>query len=232
MQKAMQSATQQAFFTMLFRPEAMQSINRFLILNVTREHILQDALRELSNVDPNDLKKPLKVKFCGEEAEDAGGVRKEFFMLLLKEMLDPKYGMFKEYEETRALWFSDNPFEDEGVYFLVGLICGLAIYNFTIIDLPFPLALYKKLLNEPVGLSDIKALSPTIANSLQSILDYKEPDFQSTFELYFEISSEDYGEARTVELKPKGSNIPVTLENKYDIKYFLLYLCYIPFFKH
>jgi len=45
-----------------------------------------------------------KVKFCGEEAEDAGGVTKEFFLLLLRDILDPKYGMFKVYEETQTIW--------------------------------------------------------------------------------------------------------------------------------
>ena len=60
------------------------------------------------------------MKFQNEEAEDAGGVRKEFFMLLLKEILDPKYGMFTHYEETRAIWFSEIPLEDEGMYFLIG----------------------------------------------------------------------------------------------------------------
>lgn len=62
----------------------------------------------------------LQVKFHGEEAEDAGGVTKEFFMLLLREILDPKYGMFKEYEETRTIWFSEDTFEDEDVYILIG----------------------------------------------------------------------------------------------------------------
>ncbi|XP_063931720.1 probable E3 ubiquitin-protein ligase HERC4 isoform X2 [Zophobas morio] len=225
MQKAMQVAAQQAFFSLLFRPSAIQSINQFLVLNITRDQIVNDALRELSNIDADDLKKPLKVKFCGEEAEDAGGVRKEFFMLLLKEILDPKYGMFKEYEETRALWFSETSFEEEPVYFLIGIICGLAIYNFTIIDLPFPLALYKKLLNETVGLADLKGLTPVMANSLQGLLDYKETDMQSTFGLFFEISRDDFGENKTIELKPNGSKIPVTQDNKEE--YVNLYIDYI-----
>ena len=46
----------------------------------------------------------LQVKFRGEEAEDAGGVTKEFFLLLLRDILDPKYGMFKVYEETQTIW--------------------------------------------------------------------------------------------------------------------------------
>lgn len=90
----------------------------------------------------------------------------------------------------------------------------MAIYNFTIIDIPFPLALYKKLLKEPVILSDLKGLSPTMANSLQSLLDYDGNDVQDVFGLTFELSREVYGEVRTVALKPNGENISVTQENK------------------
>ncbi|KAJ8935929.1 hypothetical protein NQ318_008705 [Aromia moschata] len=211
--------------SMMMSPQGMHAVNQFLVLNVTREHIVDDALRELSNVHPSDLKKPLKIKFCGEEAEDAGGVRKEFFLLLLREILDPKYGMFKEYEETRAIWFAENTFEDNDVYFLIGMILGLAIYNFTIIEIPFPLALYKKLLNEPIGLADLKGLSPTMANSLQTLLDYEENDMQDIFGLTFDISRDIFGEAITIPLKPNGNNIPVTLENKHE--YVNLYVNYI-----
>lgn len=48
----------------------------------------------------------LQVIFVGEEAVDAGGVRKEFFLLIMKELLDPKYGMFRYYEESRLIWFA------------------------------------------------------------------------------------------------------------------------------
>lgn len=186
----------------------------------------------------------LKVKFYGEEAEDAGGVKKEFFMLLLKEILDPKYGMFKEYEETRTIWFSEDSFEDEAMYFLIGLLCGLAIYNFIIIELSFPLALYKKLLKESVSLSDIKDMSPVLARweleiientiltthkwindriqkmilndsrSLQNILDYEEQDLESVFCLNFEVTREVFGERKTYDLISNGSEIPVTNNNK------------------
>lgn len=49
-----------------------------------------------------------QVIFVGEEAVDAGGVRKEFFLLIMRELLDPKYGMFRYYEESRLIWFSDK----------------------------------------------------------------------------------------------------------------------------
>ena len=131
--------------------------NSHLICSVRRDHLVEDTLTFIQCVpDFRDFKKPLKVKFDGEEADDAGGVRKEFFLLLLKEILDPKYGMFKEYEETHAIWFHPNCFEDIGYFFMIGVLCGLAIYNFTIIYLPFPLALYKKLLGDEVSKEPLK----------------------------------------------------------------------------
>jgi hypothetical protein len=54
-------------------------------------------------------------------------------------------------------------YEITSQFHYLGVLCGLAIYNFTIIDLPFPLVLYKKLLKEPVSLQDLKGLSPTLA---------------------------------------------------------------------
>ncbi|XP_050295958.1 probable E3 ubiquitin-protein ligase HERC4 isoform X2 [Anthonomus grandis grandis] len=225
MHSAMQNAAQQAVVAAMFSPNRMAAINQFLMLNITRDHIVEDTLRELSSVTPQDLKKPLKIKFCGEEAEDAGGVTKEFFMLLLREILDPKYGMFKEYEETRAIWFSENTFEENSVYFLIGMICGLAIYNFTIIDIPFPLALYKKLLGEPVGLNDLKDLSPSIMNSLKSLLEYDGDDLDEVFCLNFSINRDIWGEIVTVDLKPNGANISVTQENKRE--YVSLYVDYV-----
>ncbi len=55
--------------------------------------LLQDALNEIARQRPRDLFKPLRVHFIGEEGIDAGGVKKEFFQLLVTELLSPDYGM-------------------------------------------------------------------------------------------------------------------------------------------
>lgn len=91
----------------------------------------------------------------------------------------------------------------------------MAIYNFTIINLPFPLALYKKLLKEPVDITDLRDLSPTLANSMQSILDYVGDDFEEVFNLNFEVTRDMFGETQLVPLKPDGNNIPVKQSNKF-----------------
>lgn len=111
----------------------------------------------------HDLKKQLRVQFVGEEGVDEGGVQKEFFQLIVREIFDPKYGLFNYNEESRLCWFSHNPVLDNvnvREYKLIGLLLGLAVYNSVILDLHFPLALYKKLMNVDVGLSDLKQLDP------------------------------------------------------------------------
>lgn len=41
------------------------------------------------------FKKKLKVVFEGEQGVDEGGVQKEYFQLLIEQLYDPNYGMFK-----------------------------------------------------------------------------------------------------------------------------------------
>jgi E3 ubiquitin-protein ligase HERC4 len=173
MQNAMNKAqTNSLFNAFVFNTVDPQEL-QYLILNVSRDNLVNDVVNNIYTLTTHDLKKPLKIKFIGEEAEDAGGVKKEFFMLLIREILDPKYGMFKNYEDSRLMWFSEGTFEDDLMYFLIGLLCGLAIYNFTIINLPFPLALYKKLLEEKVDVQDLKELSPSEGRSLEHIMEYR-----------------------------------------------------------
>lgn len=70
---------------------------------------------------------------------------------------------------------------------MVGALCGLAIYNSIIIDLCFPTALFKKLLDEEPTLEDLKELDPVVAKSLQMLLDYEEADLEDAFCLTFEV---------------------------------------------
>lgn len=214
MQQAMESACQQTIASMIL--PVVPPSNPYLVLYVGRENIVNDTLNQLADQSAADLKKPLKVQFHGEDAVDAGGVKKEFFLLLLKEILDPKYGMFTEYPESRCIWFNSRSFEEDVMYYLIGIVCGLAIYNFTIIALPFPLVLYKKLLKQKPTLKDLHDLSPALAKGLEDLLDYNGDDLENAFCLTFEVSVEHYGHTLSQELKKGGNDIKVTKENRQE----------------
>jgi len=55
---------------------------------------------------------------------------------------------------------------------LSGVLLGLSIYNSIILDLPFPVVIYKKLLNEKVGLIDIQEIDPTMYIGLKNLLEF------------------------------------------------------------
>lgn len=59
-------------------------------------------------------------------------------------------------------------FEDIDLFSLIGVICGLAIYNLTIVELHFPVALYKKLLKRKPTLDDLTELMPDVGRSDQA----------------------------------------------------------------
>lgn len=85
-----------------------------------------------------------------EPGVDEGGLQKEFFQLIIRQIFDVNYGMFLYNEETRVFWFNTHSFEPNIKFELIGSILGLAIYNSVILDIHFPLIIYKKLLNQPI----------------------------------------------------------------------------------
>lgn len=51
-----------------------QAQPRFVQLTVSRDNLVQDTIKEISVYSKGELKRPLRIKFTGEEAEDAGSL--------------------------------------------------------------------------------------------------------------------------------------------------------------
>ncbi|CAD6186224.1 unnamed protein product [Caenorhabditis auriculariae] len=187
-----------------------------LELIVRRESIVSDTMNRMNSLSTSDLQKPLKIKIVGEEADDAGGVKKEFFMIVMQKILQPEYGMFVEDPDSHLVWFSGfaPPICEHEQFHQLGRLCGLAVYNRVLVAFPFPLALYKTILEQPLTIDDLCELSPVEGKSLQSLLDYEGSDFEETFGLNFTIAFTTLGATEVVDLKPGGANIPVTLNNR------------------
>lgn len=209
----------------LFIPASIQrTAVPHLILEIRRQELIADTLAQVS-AKLRDLKKPLKVKFVGEEGIDQGGVQKEFFQLIVEEIFDPKFGMFSYDEETRRVWFNPFSLETEKQYQLIGMILGLAIYNGVILDLHLPVVVYKKLLGHTPTFADLKELRPMLAKGIQQLLDYDGDDVEDVFCLTFQTEHDMFGERVVYDLKPGGEDIPVTNANRKE--YVDLYVKYL-----
>ncbi len=124
------------------------------------------------------------------------------------------------FQDGTTTWFNSDCFWNDEEYYLSGILVGLAVYNSTLLDVNFPSAVYRKLLAQPLGLEDM--VDDDIKNGLQQLLDYERDDVEDIFCLMFEVNWDDLGQEKVKELKPNGSNIPVTSQNKEE--YVLLYV--------
>ena len=187
--------------------------NVFLSIRIRRNNLIEDALNELSKSGIK-LQNPIKVKFIGEQGEDEGGVRKEFFLLFIRQIFDPNYGMFSYNSKTRLYWFNHYTFEPKIKYELIGIIFGLAIYNNIILDVKFPLTVYKKLLGINPTLEDMKEYDPELYQNLKFLKETDDSNLKENLDIDFTVIDDKFGEKVKVELKPDGENIAVDSKNK------------------
>ncbi|GBG30354.1 Ubiquitin-protein ligase, putative [Hondaea fermentalgiana] len=192
----------------------------YFVLEVSRSDLIRDTMRALDRAQAADLKRPLMVKFRGEDGVDAGGVKKEFFQLLAEQLFSEDYGMFSREGDTGELWFNLSPLStaatDPNAYRMVGKLLGLAIYNATIIDMNFALAFYRTLLGKvraKPGLRDLAELNPTLADGLRQMLEYDGDDFVDVFMCTFEAPGHRSMSGEPVPLVPGGEDMDVTRDN-------------------
>ncbi|BDA45778.1 probable E3 ubiquitin-protein ligase HECTD2 [Coccomyxa sp. Obi] len=186
----------------------------FLVLRVRRgEHLVHDTLLQIQNAG-SAIRRPLKVQFIGEEGVDEGGVQKEFFQLLMRELFDANFGMFRMDPDLRTFWFRASSLDLDMEFELVGLLLALAIYNNHILDISFPQVVYKLLMGRDVGLEDLKDVHPDVYQSLKKLLAY-EGDI-ADLGLVFQVEQEaDFGEPNIiVDLIPDGGQEEVTADNR------------------
>ncbi|MCJ1392434.1 putative E3 ubiquitin-protein ligase [Xylographa bjoerkii] len=229
--RQMEVKAREAFFNSILSRKA---ISQYLLLKVRRDCLVDDSLQGISEVvgtGQEEIKKGLRIQFVGEEGIDAGGLRKEWFLLLVREVFDPEHGLFLYDEESRYCYFNPNSFETSDQYFLVGVVLGLAIYNSTILDVALPPFAFRKLLaaaptyngpvtsltRVPVGytLDDLAEWRPSLARGLRQLLEY-DGSVEETFCREFVIDVDRYGQIGQVPLCTNGENRAVTNNNRQE----------------
>lgn len=189
--------------------------NKFEI-KIRRKSILEDSYRAITTVPRVDLlKTKLWIEFESEVGLDYGGLAREWFYLLSKEMFNPYYGLF-EYSAMDNYTLQINPFsgmcnEEHLNYFkFIGRIAGMAVYHGKLLDAFFIRPFYKMMLGKPIDLKDMEAVDTEYYKSLLWI---KENDPQG-LDLTFAVDEDSFGHTMQYELKPDGINIPVDNHNK------------------
>ncbi|OBZ91840.1 E3 ubiquitin-protein ligase ptr1 [Choanephora cucurbitarum] len=191
---------------------------RPLRLSVRRAHVFEDTYQKLQGLTGEEIKHgKLNVSFHNEEGVDAGGVAREWFSVLARQMFDPNYALFitsaadkLTYQPNRASGVNS---EHLSYFKCVGRIIGKAIHDGRLLDAYFTRSFYKLMLGRSVDYRDVEAVDPAYYKSLVWML---ENDITDIIDLTFSIEVDDFGTNKTIDLKPNGRNIPVTEANKHE----------------
>ena len=227
-----QNVSQRNMLYMAFRSLFIDALNSrpstdlFLTIQIRRDHLLEDAINELSMHDKYSFLKKLKVVFQGESAVDVGGPSREFFYLISESLFSPNYGMFVLVNHDQYNWFSQLSFENERSFFLVGAIVGLAVHNSIVLPIRFPLVVYKRLLRpqEQLNLADLAQIDPELAKNLKQIIEMASHNEDiSQLDLTFAITVNYFDQIRTIPLV-NSSNMETFLQQLNSV--------YIPFTKN
>jgi E3 ubiquitin-protein ligase HECTD2 len=227
--RQMENKAREAFFDSILSRKA---VSQYLVLKVRRDCLVDDSLRSVSEVvgaGAGDIKKGLRIDFVGEEGIDAGGLRKEWFLLLTREIFDPNHGLFVYDDDSHYCYFNPYCFESSEQFFLVGVLLGLAIYNSTILDVAFPPFVFKKMLasapstgdklsstpriGHGYSLEDLAELRPSLARGLRQLLEF-EGNVESTFCRDFVVDMDRYGAWVQVPLCSGGEKRAVNNSNR------------------
>ncbi|KAF7339313.1 HECT-domain-containing protein [Mycena sanguinolenta] len=210
---------------------------------IRREHIVQDGFDHLTQVDlKGRIEITFIDKFGAEEyvyqfdsflslplflacltvaiylyraGIDCGGISKEFFMLLCKEVFNTDRGLWLA-NKKNELFPNPHAYAVEAHslnwYRFMGRIIGKAMYEGILVDIAFAEFFLAKLLGKQSFPDDLASLDPELHNNLISVMHYT--GNLEDLSLNFTVAVEDFGVTKTVDLVPHGNEIAVTKKNR------------------
>ncbi|OAA54878.1 HECT protein [Cordyceps fumosorosea ARSEF 2679] len=199
-----------------------------LQLKVRRESVYRDSFANLYYKDKDEIKYgKLNIRFDGEEGVDAGGVTREWFQVLARQMFDPNNALFIPVSSDRTTfhpnklskWHLNDGTDGNGestdsIHFkFIGRIIGKALYEGRLLDCFFSRAVYKRILGKSVSVKDMESFDPDYYKSLCWML---ENDITDIITETFSEEEDEFGVTKIVDLVPNGREIPVTEENKQE----------------
>uniref|UniRef100_A0A674D5R3 E3 ubiquitin-protein ligase HUWE1 n=1 Tax=Salmo trutta TaxID=8032 RepID=A0A674D5R3_SALTR len=187
-----------------------------MAVHVRRDHVFEDSYRELHRKSPEDMKNRLYIVFEGEEGQDAGGLLREWYMIISREMFNAMYALFRTSPGDRVT-YTINPSShcnpNHLSYFkFVGRVVAKAVYDNRLLECYFTRSFYKHILGKSVRYTDMESEDYPFFQGLVYLL---ENDVSTLgYELTFSTEVQEFGVCEVRDLKPNGGNIIVTEENK------------------
>jgi E3 ubiquitin-protein ligase HUWE1 len=155
------------------------------------------------------------VSFQDEPAIDVGGVRRDWFTSVVRELMNPNYGLFTHSANQRSMMPSPNSHlvpHHLDYFTFAGRIIARAIVDGQCLDAHLTRGVLKYLLDHCLVPADLEDIDEQLHRSLQWMMDN---DITGS-DFHFIADFEYLGKYGTAPLKEDGETIEVTNENKED----------------
>lgn len=179
----------------------------------------------------------LKVHlFPDEEGQDAGGLLREWYVIISRDIFNPMYALFTVSPGDRVTYMINsashyNP-NHLCYYKFVGRVIGeyivkanlefsdcnyfaaKAIYDNKLLECYFTRSFYKHILGIPVKYTDMESEDYSFYRGLVYLMENNINNLG--LDLTFSTEINEFGVTETRDLIPDGRNVPVTEENKME----------------
>ncbi|EAR89664.2 HECT-domain (ubiquitin-transferase) protein (macronuclear) [Tetrahymena thermophila SB210] len=203
------------FFQLEINKIRASSPSSQISLTIRRKEVLVDSFYTINQMKPQDLRQRLRIQFEGEEGIDAGGLTREWFIILSKEIFNPGYCLFLPSQSGNTFQPNPNSYinsQDKQYFEFVGRIVGKALFDGYMLDAYFTRSFYKHILGQEITYHDIQDQDNEFYKNMKWIVE----NDVTGLDLTFVYESDQFGKLQEIELKPNGKNIPVTNENKQE----------------
>lgn len=196
---------------------------RIVHFRVDRESIFDDSIALLRDLDPNHLREGFAVHFRTEDGLDSGGLTREWFAELSKEIFtNPDRRLFlDDIDHTRNLFRINPAIERTGevwqMYSGVGCLIALALVAGVPLGVKLPYSFWVSLLRRVPSMNELRFDDPAVFEGLEKLLSTNldfPPGKGLADDLTMVAPALVGGKVVAVQLVENGDDIPVNQRHK------------------
>lgn len=143
-----------AFFKMKLkrmRQTSARSMHGSLRISVRRQNVFDDSFQSFRYKTADEMRRRLSVTFHGEEGMDAGGLTREWYSVLAREIFNANYALFTATSDSVTFQPNKTSYinpEHLSYFKFVGRVIGKAICDGQLLDAHFTRSFYKHMLGQ------------------------------------------------------------------------------------
>lgn len=157
------------------------------------------------------------VEFSGEGGYDAGGLTRDFFTELSKQLFNQNYSLFRKSDNGSTYMPNSKSYvqaEHIGYFKFVGKIIAKAILDNCLLECFFVKSIYKNIVGQKLRFRDLEDFDHALYVGLDWMLNAKDPENVEALYETFCIEEDYFGKPQVIDLIPDGRNIDVTYETR------------------